>query len=156
MKINAEKLVNIKQLNVGWHYVTIVKIIDKSATINGITTDYIDVIFHGPNGFIVSRLFNTKEGLEKLILLFRACQIDTPLGYSINTCLLTFQSLVIKVDSFPDKFGNAKTQVVGFHSLKNDSELAVPEGIEIPYEERWTAKEFESIMTIDSKYYYLG
>jgi len=155
MKISAEYLVNLKRLTVGWHRVSIVRIIDKSTIINGVKTEFIDVIFHSPDGFIMSRLFNTTEGHEKLIMLFRACEIATPIGYSIDTCLLTFQSLVIHVDTIQDKFGNARIQVVGFYSKNKDSALAIPEGVEIQYEESWSAKEIETHWSIDEKYYYL-
>jgi hypothetical protein len=158
MKISAQQLAHIKKLSAGLHEVKIVQIIDKKIGEENDSIQYIDVIFHGSKGFIISSFFNTNEDLEKLILLFRVCNIDTPLQYSLNTCLLTFQMLIIEVGEVTNKFGDIKTEVIGLYSMHPSTELSVPDKIATEHYNKETLfnfKEWDYEFQIDEKYYYL-
>jgi hypothetical protein len=164
MKLQAHQLAQIKKLPIGYYQVTIVQITDQSLFDGDSEIEYIDVVFHGADGFIVSSFFNTKQGIEKLILLFRVCGIDTPIQYSLNTCLLTYQELIIHIEEVSDMYGEIKTEVVGMFAIpycnEDNLQYQLPEGISYKHyknneEDYYEGKFMERMLVLDQKYYHL-
>jgi hypothetical protein len=132
MKIKVSDVVNVKKLPKGFHQVKIIEVVDGSIqTANG-NLDYFDCIFHGSQGFIVSRYFNTVSEIEKIIALFKVCGVRTPLNYKISNLLLKYNSLVIQVDEKEDVYGDLALEVVGIYSAKfsENGDCNVPDGVD--------------------------
>lgn len=122
---------NVKKLPKGFHLVKIIEVIDGKLETANQRLDYFDCVFHGSEGFMISRFFNNSIGIEKIITLFKVCGIKTPLHYKINNLLLKHSSIVIQVDEKEDLYGALALELVGFYSVKHSEncDCNVPEDV---------------------------
>lgn len=158
MKIKATDLLKLKKIPSGYHFVKIIEISDRQMEIDGSAVEYIDIVFFGAEGFIITSLYNLPSEQEKIIRLFKVCNIKTPLNYKISTSLLWNQSLIIKVDDFTDLHGEKSTKVTEFYRNWNtDKDLDIPEDIKVTYlinDISDTLKLWENHFPIADKYKY--
>lgn len=133
MRIKPSQLAELVKIPVGYHEVKIVQIDDNEILEGENKIEYIDVIFHGSQGFISSKFYNNNEEIERFIKLFNVSGIDTPINYSLDTCLLIHRELIIKVDEVEDLDGNIYFEITDFFMSKyinSSHQYVLPDHIE--------------------------
>jgi hypothetical protein len=132
MKINVSDIMNVRKLPKGFHLVKIIEVIDGKLETANQRLDYFDCVFHGTEGFIISRFFNNSIGIEKIITLFKVCGIKTPLNYKINNLLLKHNYIIIQVDEKENLHGDLDLGVVSYYLGQRieNSDCNLPEDIQ--------------------------